>query len=133
MTQTQRQLSAVPAAQRRRAAGALVLLAVLLAVAGVLPWVRPAPPSVRVIAVAALLAALLAALVAWGLASSVRLDTRRADEARLDAMLAASAGSCDCGHDHGGDPHPAAEAQPCASADDSCQHDCAACVLSRRG
>jgi hypothetical protein len=130
----QRQLATVPLARRRRAIAVLFLLALLLIVAGTLPWVRPAPVSVRVIAVAALLSGLLGLLIAWGLATSVRLERRRAAEAEIDSVLAAAGGGCDCGHDHGADAHEAhpepAACAPGADANDSCPHTCEACVLS---
>jgi hypothetical protein len=131
----QRQLAAVPLARRRRAIAVLFLLALLLVVAGTLPWVRPAPASVRVIAVAALLSGLLGLLIAWGLATSVRLERRRATEAEIDSVLAAAGGGCDCGHEHGADAHPAPIAACADGADgvggaDSCPHTCEACLLS---
>jgi hypothetical protein len=131
----QRQLAAVPVARRRRAIAVLSLLALLLLVAGTLPWVRPAPVSVRVIAVAALLSGLLGLLIAWGLAASVRLERRRVAEAEIDAVLAAAGGGCDCGHDHeghdhGGEAHPATPAATCAADAPDCTHTCEACVLS---
>jgi hypothetical protein len=129
----QRQLAAVPVARRRRAIAVVFLFALLLIVAGVLPWVRPAPVSVRVIAVAALFSGLLALLIAWGLAASVRLERRRVAEAEIDAVLAAAGGGCDCGHDHGAEVHPEPAAACAGGADagaDSCPHTCAACVLS---
>jgi hypothetical protein len=130
----QRQLAAVPLARRQRALAVLTALAVLLIVAGVLPWARPAPVAVRVIAVAALLSGLLALLIAWGLATSVRLERRRTAEAQIDSVLAAAGGGCNCGHDHGGHDHGAA-AHPapvatCAPDAPDCTHRCEACVLS---
>jgi hypothetical protein len=127
----QRQLSAVPIPRRRRAISVLFVLAALLVAAGILPWVRPAPVSVRVIAVAALLSGLLALSIVWGLATSVRLDTRRAAEVELDAVLAAAGGGCDCGHDHGAQGHPDAATPACASGDADCQHTCESCVLAQ--
>jgi hypothetical protein len=145
----QRQLAAVPLARRQRALAVLTALAVLLIVAGVLPWARPAPVAVRVIAVAALLSGLLALLIAWGLATSVRLERRRTAEAQIDSVLAAAGGGCDCGHDHGGHDHgghdhgghdhgghdhgAAAHPAPvatCAPDAPDCTHRCEACVRS---
>lgn len=150
----QRQLSLVPPPRRLRAAAALGLLAALLVTAGILPWTAAAPTSVRVIAVAALVAGVLAAGIGWGLASSVRNDARLRAEAELDALLTATGGGCDCGGDHSGHDHAAAAAggpdagdwratdtvtggpaaAPCPSdgAGTDCAHSCAACVLARR-
>jgi hypothetical protein len=140
----QRQLAAVPIARRRRAVLVLTTLATLLIATGVLPWTRPAPASVRVIAVAALLSGLLTLLIAWGLATSLRRDAELTSEAELDAVLAAAGGGCDCGHDHGGAGHadhadpattpdtaPGAAVSECASGTPDCAHNCAACVLAR--
>jgi hypothetical protein len=137
VTRTQ-PLSAVPVEQRRRAAIGLGLIAVLLAVIGILPWAAAAPASVRVLAVAALVAAVLAGFLAWGLAHSISVDTARRAEAELDAQLIAAAGhSCDCGHDHQADatPHGTQSTAPStaceASPDADCPHTCASCVLAQ--
>ena len=102
---TRTQLSAVPIGHRRRAAIGLGLMSALLAAAGILPWTAAAPASIRVLAIAALAAAAFAALIAWGLARSTVVDSRRQAEAQLDQALIAAAGAitCDCGHDHGAD------------------------------
>ena len=137
VTQTQRQLSAVPVARRRQAVAALAAFAVLFLAVGILPWTAPAPLSVRLIALVALLAAGLAAAIAWGLAHSITLDRQRVREAELDALLTAAGGGCDCGTDHGATAHPAhpvhSATEPCSTdgRGHSCAHDCAACVLSQ--
>lgn len=102
------QLSAVPIARRRRAAATAGLLAALLVVVGVLPWVASTPTALRVLATIALVAAVALGLVGWGLFTSVRADRA---ESRLDAAIAA------------------AVADACSS-DDACTHDCAACLRS---
>ena len=130
----QRLLSAVPAARRRRAVLALTLMAGLFVAIGILPWTAPAPTGVRASAVAALIAGILIALIAWGLARSVRLDARHAAEARLDSVLAAAGGGCDCGHDHGAEGHDVTVVAPdCAGNGEGteCAHSCDACVLSQ--
>jgi hypothetical protein len=142
VTDMQRQLSAVPAARRRQAVRALSVLSVLFLAVGILPWTAPAPLSVRLVALVAVLAAALGASIAWGLAHSITLDRQRAREAEFDAMLAAAGGGCNCGTDHGAGGHPArpgatdaaSSADPDCPADGhgaTCAHDCAACVLSQ--
>jgi hypothetical protein len=141
VTDMQRQLSAVPAARRRQAVVALSILSVLFLAVGILPWTAPAPLSVRLVALVAVVAAGLGASIAWGLAHSIKLDQLRAREAEFDAMLAAAGGGCNCGTDHGTGGHPArSQATPGGSADPdcpadghgaACAHDCAACVLSQ--
>ena len=102
------QLSAVPIERRRRAAATAGLIAALLLVAGVMPWIEPAPSVLRVMATIALVAAVLVGLVGWGMLTSIGADRA---EARLDAAAAA------------------AVAEACTS-DDACTHDCAACLRS---
>jgi hypothetical protein len=102
------QLSAVPIERRRRAGVVAGLIAALLVVAGVMPWVGPAPSVLRVMATIGLVAGGLVGLVGWGMLRSIHADQ---SEARLDAAIAA------------------AVAEACTSVD-TCTHDCAACLRS---
>lgn len=120
-------LSAVPAAQRRVAARALGVVSPLLIVVGLLCWLSGAPAVIRVLATLVLLTGLVTAAVAWGLAHSLTLDARRADEQALDAVLETVGGGCSCGHDH--DPTEM-HITDCSPDSHDCTHSCETCVLA---
>jgi len=132
------QLSAIPPAKRKQLAATLGLFAVLFVTIGAVSATGPGTAIIRVFVWGSFAVAVLLALIAWGVASSVRLD---AAEERLDAEIARTIAehdlTCGCGTNHdvnGGTSATAGvagggETHVC-SQDGACGGDCSGCALA---
>lgn len=86
-------LTAVPVDRRRRSALVAAAFAVVLLVAGILPWVMATDSVIRFLTVFVLIAGLLAGFVAFGLIRSIKV----APPTRRLAPEGGCGGNCQCG------------------------------------
>lgn len=90
-------LSTVPLARRRRSALVATAMAVVLLVAGLLPWAMPTESVIRFMAAFVVAAGLLAAFVAVGLIRSIKVAPPRPD-----AAGGGCGAGCQCGQQQSG-------------------------------
>ena len=92
----------MPLARRRRSALVAGAFALVLLVAGLLPWVTPADSVIRFLAAFVVVAGLFAAFIAVGLVRSIRrVPVTRGTSARAGAA-GGCGGGCQCGRQDAG-------------------------------